>query len=188
MRTKYDARRGRTSVTKDFALAALQVAQEWEPLQVGEVADRFMTCLRRQPIFRDMPVADFDLALADPLRELEHDLGERDWRLSEQFKREIDFYDEAPADTVAPDTSADNSDWLDWPAADEMVVEETANGWVGVKDNADFGGQLFETEEKAERWIDGYLEQQAQRRLEQTEFPGDRVIAAGNAPANTPKL
>jgi hypothetical protein len=159
-----------SSITKDRALAALYAAQDLERLEAGELADRFMACLRRQRLFRNIPIAEFDLATADALRELEHDLGEYGWRLAQQFKREIDFHDEQP--------ECEREEWIDWPADDNgMTIEETANGWVVVKDNADFGGQLFETEEKAARWIDAYLEQRERRTcaLRPEQIPFDEI-------------
>ena len=121
MRTPYNVTPVATArtITKDRALAALEAAQECEPLQVSELTDGFLKSLRRHPLFRDIPIADFDLATADALRELEHMLDEYRWRLAQQYKREIDFHDEQP--------ECEREEWIDWPADDNgMTIVETA--------------------------------------------------------------
>ena len=43
--------------------------------------------------FRQMPISQLDLMLADLRRQFVHDMDEHRWRLVVAFKTEIDFYE-----------------------------------------------------------------------------------------------
>jgi hypothetical protein len=83
------------SISTGAAVEALwQALHEWErPDQLIKLFDEIAYRLHRNPRFRNMPITEIDLLLADARREFEHDLSAFEWRLVQAFKDAIGFED-----------------------------------------------------------------------------------------------
>ena len=78
-------------ITTEAAIEALWLAFSWEPLDPAKIFDQIAARLHRHPRFRDLPIAQLDLALADARREFEHDVAEFELRLVGAFEDAIGF-------------------------------------------------------------------------------------------------
>ena len=84
-------------ITTEAAIEALWLAFSWEPLDPAKIFDQIAARLHRHPRFRDLPIAQLDLALADARREFEHDVSEFEWRLVRAFKDALGLTEEDAA-------------------------------------------------------------------------------------------
>ena len=83
-----------SDVSKDFACESLWAALRWEQLKPGELIDAIAARLHKHPSFRHLTISQPDLLLADAKRGLEHDVSEHEWKLVQEFKRELEFAEE----------------------------------------------------------------------------------------------
>jgi hypothetical protein len=83
-------------IDAETAAESLWQSLDWElpkALDVDAVFDEIASHLRRNPRFRDLSIAELDLALGDAKRAFQFRIVNLDWAIVRNFKDQIGFDD-----------------------------------------------------------------------------------------------